>query len=496
MLGFCLPSNPQGIKDGVMTQLNELMQNQVISNTWRDMKIASTAIYVSLALALVYTLIYLYLMSNCAHMLAYIAIGLLEIIFIAGMGGCLYGATKASEPMGLWIGFGCILVSFLLFNCMMWCYWSKLQVAIAVIDSTADFMVATKRLSFVTIYYFFMTLIVLLMWGFGLIGVIAMNKIEPVQNSNGQWSKSVKIENDKMFMLVMMAFGIVWIINFIREKTKFIYMISAAQFYFTSNREKTGSASVIAGMAISNFKHSGSIALGSLLHTIVIFLRIIVETIISASEKKDGQNAILCLVACLLRCCVGCLENLIEYLNTTAYAFMAISGDPYCKSAWNGFLLNLKHLIKFYFADTLAGMFVLIGILMIVGLNGGTCFLIMKYGTKNSDQLTSVWIPMIVVMVATLVIAELFLGFFHQAVKATLMCLAVDIELNGEVKFGSPSFHEKMDAAYGKMEGANQADIMVHTTYGTNANTYNQQTFQQPAYPQSNQVNTTNNQMV
>jgi len=99
-------------------------------------------------------------------------------------------------------------------------------------------------------------------------------------------------------------------------------------------------------------------------------------------------------------------------------------------------------------------------------------------------------------MVATLVIAELFLGFFHQAVKATLMCLAVDIELNGEVKHGSPSFHEKMDAAYGKLEGAQQADIMVHTTYGTNANTYNQQTFQQPAYPQSNQVNTTNNQMV
>ena len=36
-----------------------------------------------------------------------------------------------------------------------------------------------------------------------------------------------------------------------------------------------------------------------------------------------------------------------------------------------------------------------------------------------------------------------------------------DIELNGEVKFGSPSFHEKMDAAYGKLEGASQADIFT-----------------------------------
>jgi hypothetical protein len=461
------------------------------------MQIASVAIYVSLGLALVYTIMYLYLMSHCAHMLAYVAIGLLELLFIAGMGACIYGATRPGvNSNGMWIGFGSTLVAFLLFNCMMWCYWSKLQVAIAVIDSTADFMVATKRISLVTIYYFFMSIIVIIVWGIGLVGVIAMNKVKTVQGIDGRWSKKITIENDKIFMLVIMAFGLVWIMNFIREKTKFIYMISAAQFYFTSNREKTGSASVVAGMAISNFKHAGSIALGSLLHTFIFFLRIIVESIISASEKKNGQNAIMCLVACLLRCCVGCLENLIEYLNTTAYAFMAISGDPYCKSAWNGFLLNLKHLIKFYFADTLAGMFVFIGMLVIVGLNGGTCYLIMRYGTKNSDELSSVWVPMIVIMIATFIIAELFLGFFHQAVKATLMCLAVDIELNGEVKFGSPSFHEKMDAAYGKLEGAQQADIQVHTNYNTNTNTYNQQTFQQPPYPASNQVNNTNNSMV
>merc|ERR1719230_2306642 len=158
-------------------------------------------------------------------------------------------------------------------------------------------------------------------------------------------------------------------------------------------------------MAISNFKHAGSIALGSLLHTIVYILRVIVDAVVNAAEKKGGENGIVVLIGCLLKCCVGCLESLIEYLNTTAYAFMAISGDPYCKSAWNGFLLNLKHLVKFYFADTLAGMFVFIGILTIVGLNGGSCYLIMKYGTKNSDQLTSVWVPMIIIMVATLVIA-------------------------------------------------------------------------------------------
>jgi hypothetical protein len=136
----------------------------------------------------VYTFIYLYLMSNCAHVLAYFAIGLLELIFIAAMAGNIYGATQVANGQdgktGFYVGFGIIAFCFLIFNCMLWCYWSKLQIAIAVIDSTADFMVATKRIALVTIYYFFVSLILVLIWGFGLIGVIAMSDIEVEQDAN------------------------------------------------------------------------------------------------------------------------------------------------------------------------------------------------------------------------------------------------------------------------------------------------------------------------
>lgn len=186
-------------------------------------------------------------------------------------------------------------------------------------------------------------------------------------------------------MTVAMVFCIIWILCFIREKTKFIYMIAAAQFYFSSNANETGSASVVSGMAIANFKHSGSIALGSLLHTVVFMIRIIVDRIVDASESKAGRSGVAMCIGCLLKCFVSCLESLIEKLNTWAYAFMAISGDPYCKSAWNGFILNLKHLVKFYFADILASLFVFIGMLAISALNAGSCFLILKYGTKNAD---------------------------------------------------------------------------------------------------------------
>lgn len=244
-------------------------------------------------------------------------------------------------------------------------------------------------------------------------------------------------------------------------------MISAAQYYFTSTREKEGSASVMAGVMISYFKHAGSIALGSLLHTLVFILRVVVDSLVNAAEG-NGENGIMVLIGCLLKCCVAWIEGLIEYINTMAYAFMAISGDPYCASAWNGFILNLKHLTKFYFADTLASMFVFIGILAICGLNTGTCFLIMKYGTKDTQEVSNIWVPLIVIIITTFITAELFIGLFHQAVTATLMSLAVDIELNGECKFGPPTFHEKLDKILGKDHSAQNADINIHHNMGGN----------------------------
>jgi len=445
IISVCVPSDLDAVGGTVKKSWDTLMGNQAVSKFWRDVELSSTAIYISLALGLVYTMMYLYAMSNFAHIIAYIAIVMIEIIFIGGMGAALYGTTKVNPATGMWITFGCTLFAFLLFNCLMYCSWSKMKVAIAVIDSAADFMTATKRMAFVTIFYFFVGVIVFVIWGVGAIGVVAINEIDVQTNADGEYEKQIHFTNGSIAMLCIMGFGLIWIQNFIREKTKFIYMISASQYYFTSSRDKEGSASVMAGIMISYFKHAGSIALGSLLHTIVTVIRIIVDALVDASERKNGSNGIVVLVGCLLKCCVRWLEGMIEWINTVAYAFMAISGDPYCTSAWSGFILNLKHLTKFYFAKMLAGMFVFIGMLAVVALNTGTCFLIMKYATKDTNEISSVWIPLVIIIIATLITAELFIGMFKEAVIATLMCLAVDIELNGECKFGSPSFHEKMD---------------------------------------------------
>lgn len=244
-------------------------------------------------------------------------------------------------------------------------------------------------------------------------------------------------------MIVIMAFGILWVLNFIGDKTNFIYMISASQYYYSSDSQREGSARVLQGIWISYTKHAGSIALGSLVHMFVVAIRIVVDSIVSAADN-GGENGVAVVVGCLLKCCLASLESLVEYLNTMAYAYMAISGDPYCTSAWNGFILNLKQMLKFYFASTLASAFIFIGMLTITGVNTGTFYLIVKYGT-NSGYISSIWPPLAIIFITSFITSGMFLGIFEKAITATLMCLAVDLELNnGEPKFGPPSFHVKL----------------------------------------------------
>jgi hypothetical protein len=44
-----------------------------------------------------------------------------------------------------------------IFNLMLWCYWSQLEIAIAIIDCAADFFNGTKRIILVSVFYFLLT---------------------------------------------------------------------------------------------------------------------------------------------------------------------------------------------------------------------------------------------------------------------------------------------------------------------------------------------------
>lgn len=134
-----------------------------------------------------------------------------------------------------------------------------------------------------------------------------------------------------------------------------------------------------------------------------------------------------CVTGCA-KCCLRCVEKICDYLNTSAYAMMAISGQSFCTSGWNGFLLNLKHCAKFGWSQSIAMMFIFVGKMGIVMFNLFSLYIIMTKVTKDVE-VTDYTGPMLVVGITSYISATVFLGMFDEAVLALMMSYAVDLDI-------------------------------------------------------------------
>lgn len=175
-------------------------------------------------------------------------------------------------------------------------------------------------------------------------------------------------------------------------------------------------------------------------------------------------------------CCLKCIEDVCEYINKAAYCYMAVSGENFCTSAINGFCLNLKHMLSFYWANFLAKVFIFLGKLGVTALNVYSCYMIMKFITEDLEEISSVVGPLFVVGCFTYITVTIFLGMFDEAVMAMLTCLSIDMDLHdGNPKYGPPTFHDATDKMKDSgnwkgqktAEAARGAKAMIGNNYGT-----------------------------
>lgn len=104
---------------------------------------------------MVYSLLYMYAMSIFPTAIAYVAIIFIELVFVVGGAGLIFESFKTDDKdrkNGYLIGGAVYLLFGVFFNIMMFCFWSKLKEGIAIIDATADFFIATKRIIFVSLF--------------------------------------------------------------------------------------------------------------------------------------------------------------------------------------------------------------------------------------------------------------------------------------------------------------------------------------------------------
>jgi hypothetical protein len=111
--------------------------------------------------------------------------------------------------------------------------------------------------------------------------------------------------------------------------------------------------------------------MGSFIIALIRFIKFVFYYMAKKAEAMGGENpAVKCLINCG-KCYLSCIEKICDYLNEAAFCYMAVTGNSFLSSAWNGFLLNLKHGLKFTFANMIAKVFIFVGK---IGIVVGNCF--------------------------------------------------------------------------------------------------------------------------
>lgn len=218
---------------------------------------------------------------------------------------------------------------------------------------------------------------------------------------------------------------------------------------------------------VNNF---GSIAYGSLLIAIIWTVKIIVYYLFKRLESASGENAAIKCISCVVMCFLNCLEEFIDYINNAAYAYMAISGESFCMSAYHGILLQMKHAGKFIWGEYLAEAFIFIGKIGITVLNTMIIYIFMNQVTGSASKITSPYGPLVAVGLSTYAVVSIFLGLFDESVLAIMTCASADMDLhNGDPEWGPPTLTivieklypaEERHAEYEKAAGGDRKSVV------------------------------------
>lgn len=144
------------------------------------------------------------------------------------------------------------------------------------------------------------------------------------------------------------------------------------------------------------------------------------------------------------------ISTQIDYVDDMGFAFNAVSGEDFLKSAWYGFLINLKHSQKFQHAQSTGNFFISSAIFLITALTGLIfIFSVLIYNPENIDYIHAFF----VVLLTALVFTQTFLGLFQDAIRAMLMSYVIDLDLNnGKAQNGPQAFYENLRDIKGEEE--------------------------------------------
>lgn len=403
--------------------------------TWMgDLYKVWPAILASIGWCLVICIIYMFFVRFCAGFIVYLTIILVLGCLIA-LGIFFWDKKSLYDPvndsfyhhtmLGLaWFCWALAIIWFLLV--MVMC--NRIRLAANVMEATGRYIKETCSIFVVPVVFFFLTGAWYVYWVIMSVYLYSTGELkESSVYANIEWDAKTR------YAWWFHFFALFYMNEFLKAYSQFVYASSACIWYFTHEKgtnEKPVRTSFRRGIT----KHCGSIAFGALIIAVIRFIMFFMEYIKKKVDQTIGKKTkagkiYRCLISCC-QCCMNCVARTMEFINRHAYIQIALKGENFCTSAFEGFGIIVRNLGRFSSLALIGSFFNLFGMVFISSASGLIGYLVITEVPYFNKDLNSPVLPTFVMVMIGFVIGYICMSIFGTSSDALMHSFLLDEELN------------------------------------------------------------------
>lgn len=211
-------------------------------------------------------------------------------------------------------------------------------------------------------------------------------------------------------------------------------------WFFTERGQKLTKTTTIPAAKNALFWHAGSLAFGSLVLAIIVWIKWFMYFLKKQAEQRKNKVAVAILT--VLGCFIWCFEKCAKFLTKNAYIQVALMGTNFCTSAKSAFGLITRNFLRIGVIALLSHVVHVVAMLLICSLTALVGYFILEVMYPDVNPIA----PTILYFIIGWMCAKLFIGVFAMAVDATLQCFIAAEEMDAGNSFAPTSLKTFIDS--------------------------------------------------
>jgi choline transporter-like protein 2/4/5 len=221
-------------------------------------------------------------------------------------------------------------------------------------------------------------------------------------------------------------------------------------FYSNKNQPEIPFLPVFASLRRLTRYSLGSVALGSLVVSVVEWIRFILDSLRRRLKYVDAtsENLMGRTVSSSSQCCLSCIDWTLRSINRNAYIMIAITGKSFCKASSIATGLIMNNILRIGKVNVIGDVILFLGKLCVSLFCALFAFLMLdtyKYKSAH-NKISSPLFPVLVCWVLGYIVATLFFAVVEMSVDTIILSFCQDAEEHqGNAQYAPPLLMETLE---------------------------------------------------